>query len=283
MIGKLVDIFTNTNLDSKTLSELLMCMEGNIWEVIKRIKKRSIKDKKDGVGSNATSPKRTERKCKDDESSWKDTSEEHSSDDDRAEELFKALKQPRDDRFRRSSTYHMRKENVLNHLNQSSEQSLSEEGNESESDISNPVIKIEPVSARTQKLDDVRLKENEKEAVSLVKQIVEPKRVSVFEGDVCLVQNRFLSDVLKIHENIRKINIDEIKLEEKTDEELAAENNTINDFLGLYKRNKQSLKTKGRSSVVQFLIDNNLKKETMDESQIKKTESQNLPNAVKRM
>ena len=52
---------------------------------------------------------------------------------------------------------------------------------------------------------------DEKEALSLVKQLVQPGRLSVSENDVNSGYNKFLFNFLNIHEKIRKIDLDDIE------------------------------------------------------------------------
>lgn len=250
-------------------------MEGNIWEALKRIKKRAIKDKKeDVIDSRPSSPEKPNNHLKDsDESSWKESEvESEESEEEKVDELPQDGDKPKTNKnFLRSSTYRLRKENTLNNLNKSSECELSVEGSESESDDPNN-IKVEPLSANIEpNLEENKKNElQEKAALQLVKQLIQPGQVSVAESDVSKFHNKFLFDFLKVHERVRVTKIDDIILEEKQPEESKQNQEVVRlDILSTFVKNRKTTENKkGRSSVVQFLIENNLKKETLNKETI---------------
>ena len=142
---KLLEGYKNPKTDTKSLKERLLSMEGNVWEIMKRLKKRYIKEKKEEIPSNNNTPVKNFDQLKEDESSWK-----NSSDESEVEEVMGKLSNSRKtpqqvQSLRRSSTYHLRKENMINNLNKSSECALSLENSESDSDEEGPVIKVQNI------------------------------------------------------------------------------------------------------------------------------------------
>ena len=118
ILAKLSEIYLNSNLTEKSSKYTIISLEGNIWELIKRIKKKVIKE---GKKNSPDKPKQMKRNSS--ESSWSDSDEDESKDE---IDPNPALLAPstRKNTLLRKSTYHLRKEMALNNLNVSHEWSF---------------------------------------------------------------------------------------------------------------------------------------------------------------
>jgi hypothetical protein len=109
--SKLTQIYKTTEIDFKELNDLLLCMEGNIWDAIKRLKKDMTKNKK-------------KAEVNDSETSWEESNLSLSEEEkDEVGEMLDNLDNKKEN-MARLSTYRARKENALQKLNEIRETSM---------------------------------------------------------------------------------------------------------------------------------------------------------------
>ena len=77
MNERLQIFFKTPNLSQKTSNPLFIQLEGSIWDIFQRIKKRSLKNKKDEA-EETLSPNAKMKNHDEDETSWAQTSESDS-------------------------------------------------------------------------------------------------------------------------------------------------------------------------------------------------------------
>jgi hypothetical protein len=121
--------------------------------------------------------------------------------------------------------------------------------------------------------------------LAVVKKLIRPQNVNVDEDELQKFHSGELINFFKIFKISTGIKLSEIKLEEKKEEEININSNTIaQDLITTYKRNKTSTIQKSkRSSVAQFLIDHNFKKDTLDKEKLDCLDSSKPPERLSKL
>jgi len=177
-------------------------------------------------------------------------------------------------KMKRSNTYLDRKQKVLMNLEKVSNENSFESSEFSDGDsnfggqlnlhhkaTSVPLsLKIIPPEEDLKKIE-----KEEEEAASLIKKLVAPmKKIDVSETDMKKSNNNIFSNVVEIYNKIRVIELEDIKLEEKTDEDVQSDESINQDILSQFSKNRKiRIDKKSRNSIAMFLIENNFQRQDL--------------------
>ena len=260
----------------------IVLVEGNIWEAFKRIKHRAIEQRKNEP---ATSHKK-KNDSESDEDSWIASDEEQDIVHWLSDDFKSKLSVGNPKIYLRSTTYQQRKQTALHKLHKDEENSVAftsrfssdseDSPNERRSMFTNVEISVKNLNDETTKAapkeSKEEIKEKETKTIDLVNKICVGSGINItkhliksISKDGLVKMNAENKEILKI--GSKPIELDDVVIEFDTREvKPESRKDIMSNIVTEYFKNRIStLKKKTRSGVVQFLIDNNLRQETIGE------------------
>ena len=258
----------------------IVLLEGNIWEAFKRIKHRAIEQRKN-------EPVKSHRKdnSESDEDSWITSDEEQDIVHWLLEDFKPKLSAGNSKIYLRSTTYQQRKQTALNKLHKDEENSVAftskfssdddDYSNEKQNQFTNEEISIDNLNdARKAATKETKkeIKEKEIKTINLVNKICVESGVNItkhlmksISEDGLVKMNVENKEILNI--GSKPIELDDVVIEfENNPTKPEFQKDIMSNIITEYFKNRIStMKKKTRSGVVQFLIDNNLRQETIGE------------------
>jgi len=173
--------------------------------------------------------------------------------------------------IKRSNTYLTRKKQILSNLKEKNDESYNNsefsncnENFNSQLKLSHKCISV-PTSVKViPTLEEIeKIEQEEAKAVNLIKKLVTPpQKINVNENELKKINHNIFENVLQIYNKIRVIDLKDITLDDKNDDEIQEESVVKAGILSQFEAGWRAKKSKNFNSTIdQFLIENNLQRQ----------------------